>query len=258
MTHHTIVCIKSVLTTMPVDGAVRTSENSELNPFDRPALEAALNIREQRGGLVTALTLGPPISDSVLYEAMAIGADRGVLVSHPALAGSDTLATSTALAAAIRRLLPADLVLFGVRTWDSDTGQVGPQVSVLLDLPLVTKVRSMNYTDGGLRVERTVDCFRETFELSSPAALTIDSGAVQPRDVGLGGIEAAFEDYTVETWDLSDIGLPPEKVGDLGSQTRVMSLKPVKRGRTCEFFEGEPGEQADNLISYLAASGLIG
>jgi electron transfer flavoprotein beta subunit len=106
MSVHVVVCIKSVVKAAPKGVAKRTPENSELNPFDRPALEAALEIREQHGGSVTVLTMGPPVSMEVLAEAQAMGADRAVLVSDRALAESDTLVTSKVLATAIKRLAP--------------------------------------------------------------------------------------------------------------------------------------------------------
>jgi len=136
---------------------IRSHDSTELNPFDRPVLETALRIKEARGGIVTALSMGPESSISAISEARAMGVDRGVLTCDPALAGSDTLATSTALAAAIGKLAPFDLVLFGTRTSDSDTGQVGPQAALLLGIPLVTQVHSIEHIDSGLYVERTAD-----------------------------------------------------------------------------------------------------
>ena len=255
---HIIVCIKSVILKAPEGRFVRSYDLSELNPFDRPVLETALRIRETRGGRVTALSMGPESSISALSEAMAFGVDRGVLVCDPALAGSDTIATSTALSAAIRRLEPFDLVLFGTRTADGDTGQVGPQVAVLLHIPLVTLVHSIDHRDSGLHVERTADNFIERFELSFPAALTIHPGSVQPRDIHLAEIGAAFEEEKTEIWNLDDLELSPDQVGDAGSPTRVLSISRVKRDRTCELLKGDPLEQSDELIRRLAESGMIG
>jgi electron transfer flavoprotein beta subunit len=258
MTQHIVVCIKSVVMKAPKGRIVRSPDLCELNPFDRPALEAALSLRERCGGSVTALSMGPASSAAALCEALAMGADRAILVSDRALAGSDTLATSTALAAALGRLQKADLIVFGSRTADSDTGQVGPQTAELLSLPLVTGVRSLEPMDGGMRVQRSLDHFIETFELDLPAAVTIQVGAILPRDVGLAGISAAYDAGKVETWSLSDVGLSPEKVGDAGSPTRVLSMRPVKKDRRCQWIEGEPSQQADQLILRLEKMGLIG
>ncbi|MBC8179402.1 MAG: electron transfer flavoprotein subunit beta/FixA family protein [Desulfobacteraceae bacterium] len=255
---HIIVCIKSVIVKAPEAGMVRSHDSTELNPFDRPVLETALRIKEARGGITTALSMGPESSISVLSEARAMGLDRGVLACDPALAGSDTLATSTALAAAIDKLRPFDLVLFGTRTSDSDTGQVGPQAALLLGIPLVTQVHSIEYIDSGLYVERTVDGFIEKFELSFPAALTIHPASVQPRDIDLADIGPAFEKQDTKIWNLGDLELSPDQVGDAGSPTKVLSISKSKRHKRCEFIKGDTLEQADELIKRLAESGMIG
>jgi len=253
-----IVCIKAVIVHAPDERVVRSYNSCELNPFDRPALEVALRMKEESGGRVTALSMGPRSCAFVLYEAMAMGVDRGVLVCDPALAGSDTIATSTALKAAINKLGPFDLVLFGTRTADSDTGQVGPQTAVLLNLPLVTWANSIEPGERSLYVERRADRFKEKFELSLPAALTIHPSSVKPRYVGLSGIEIAFEERVVENWNLVDLGLSPDQVGLEGSPTRVLSLTRVVRERKCEFISGPAEEQADQLIRRLVEVGLIG
>ena len=134
MSLNIIVCIKSVVTSAPGGRVVRTSDNCILNPFDRPAIETALKLREDNGGNVTAITMGPETGSIALYEALAMGVDKGVLVTDRAFAGSDTLATSKTLAAAIGKLKPFDLVIFGARSSDSDTGQVGPQTAVHLNI----------------------------------------------------------------------------------------------------------------------------
>ena len=252
-----VVCIKSVVVDAPKGRVVRSSDSCELNPFDQPALETALRLKEESGGTITALSMGPESCAFILHEAMGMGVDRGILVCDPALAGSDTLATSTALAAAIKKLAPFDLVLFGTRTADSDTGQVGPQTAVLLDLPPVTWSCSIERKKTGLVVERRADGFAETFELSFPAALTIHPAWVQARDLGLAGLQTAFEDHDITTWTLADIGLSPDQVGEAGSPTRLLSLSRADRARKCEFVEGTSDEQADELVRRLLESGLI-
>jgi electron transfer flavoprotein beta subunit len=258
MERHIIVCIKAVIGQVPGKRVVRAPDVLALNPFDRPALEVALCMKEESSGTVTAISMAPESAAFALSEAMAIGVDRGILVCDPALAGSDTLATSTALAAAIRKVGPFDLVLFGTRTADSDTGQVGPQTAVLLDLPLVTGVWSIEQTDVSLLIERRADGFQERFEVSLPAALTIHPGSVQPRDLGLSGIEQAFEEGEVEKWSLSKLDLSPEQVGWSGSATLVASWTRAVKEKKCEFLSGAAEEQADELVRRLIKSGLIG
>lgn len=255
---HIIVCIKSVVTKAPENGIVRSADTAELNPFDRPALEVAISMVEEQGGTVTVLSMGPPSCAFVLNEAMAMGAGRGVLLSDARLADSDTLATSTALAGAIKKLVPFDLVLFGTRTSDSDTGQVGPQTAVLINAPLVTGVVSCEFEDNLLRVNRKTDGFREEYELPLPAALTIHPSAVKPRDIPLGGIEEAFGRKGIDVWNLDDLGINPGIVGSAGSPTRVISMTRVTRERKCEFLTGTRDEQAEELVDRIKKSGLIG
>ncbi len=253
-----IVCMKSVSMTAGSGGALRSYDSVEVNPFDRPVIETALSLREARGGTVTALSMGPESTLSTLAETLAMGVDRGVLACDPAFAGSDTLATSTVLAAAIRKLSPFDLVLFGTRTADSDTGQVGPQTSVLLDIPMVGLVHSIETVDGGLQVERIADHFTERFEIAFPAALTIHPGTIQPRDIDLARIGPVFEEQKITFWNLSDLGLSREQVGDGGSPTRVRSISRVTHQKNCEFLNGSPLEQADELMKRLSEAGMIG
>ena len=255
---HIIVCIKSVVVSASNQAVVRSSDSCELNPFDRPALEQALLMKEAMGGTVTALSMGPESCGFTLQEAMAMGVDQGILVTDPALAGSDTLATSTVLALAIKKLEPFDLVLFGTRAADSDTGHVGPQTAVILDTPLVTGVHAIEISDSGLQVDRRADGFLERFELSFPAMLTIHPSSVQPRDLGLSGILGAFEEGEIQKWGLSDLDLSSALVGEKGSPTRVLSMSRVHRTKKCEFLEGTAEEQVEKLLKRLLDAGLIG
>jgi electron transfer flavoprotein beta subunit len=257
MAFHMIVCVKAVITAPPGKGMVRFSESCGLNPFDQPALEMALRLKENRGATVTALSMGPASCAFILHEAIAMGVDRGILVSDPALAGSDTLATSTAIGAAIQKLSPFDLVLFGTQSADSDTGHVGPQTAVLLNLPLVTQVYAIEERPGGLLVERKADGFRERFDVSFPAALTVHSRSAQPRDVPLFGIESAFKQGDVIHWNVNDLGLQSDRVGQRGSPTRVLHMSRAERRRTCQFLSGSAEEKAEELLRRFLDSGLI-
>ena len=258
MSLNIIVCVKSVVESAPDGRVVRSPESCNLNPYDRPALEVALNLREAYGGTVTSVSMGPQSAEFALIETMALGVDRSVLICDPALAGSDTFATATALGAAIKKLTPFDFVFFGTRTADSDTGQVGPQTAVLLDLPMVTWVYSIELLDMGFQVERRADGFRDKFGLSSPAMVTVHPGAVQPRDVGLYGIESAFTERKVECWNLKDLGLSADQVGETGSPTQLISLKRTKKVRKCRFLMGSAEDQAEDLAKLFVDTGLVG
>lgn len=257
MNPHFVVCIKAVVVSAPKGRIVRTADNVSLNPFDLPAIEAALQLRERVGGSVTALSMGPPAGRIVLGEALAMGVDRAVLICDPCLAGADTLATSTTLAAAVHKLAPFELVLFGARSSDSDTGQVGPQTAVALDLPLVTGVQSIEPRGAGLRVERTLDDWIETFEVEFPAALAVRPEAARPRDIALGGLARAFDRQAVERLTAADLGLPPEQAGEAGSPTRVLAMQPIAHERRCRFLKGTAVEIADRLMDHLMEEGLV-
>lgn len=254
---HIVVCIKSVVTEAPKGKIVRTADKCALNPFDRPVIELAMQLKEKHGGSVSALSMGPPTAEAVLREALAVGADRAVLLCDPALAGSDTLATSTALCAGARYLTPFDLLLFGTRASDSDTGQVGPQTAGLLGIPMVTGAVKIEGIADLLTVERRVDGFMEIWDVGLPAALTIHPAAATPRDPMLRGIADAFDERTVETLSIVQLGLDPRQVGEAGSPTRVRSIIPVFKNRTCRWIEGTPIEQAEALVNQIAEAGLL-
>lgn len=186
-----------------------------------------------------------------------MGVDKAVLISDGALAESDTLVTSKVLAAAISKLPEVDLLLFGTRTADSDTGQVGPQTAALLDIPFVGSVKKVSKKKKAWEMERTMDAWEENWQAKSPAAATIHPRVYAPRPVGLVGISTVFDEPAIEHWTLADLGLKPEKVGLAGSPTRVAALEKIKRKRKCEMLEGEPPAQVEALMAYLKRKGAL-
>jgi electron transfer flavoprotein beta subunit len=258
MSVHIIVCIKSVVKEAPKGVAKRTPENSELNPFDRPALEAALQLKERMGGSVTVLTMGPAVSMEALAEARAMGVDEAVLISDRMLAQSDTLVTSKVLAAAIDKLGAFDLLFFGTRTSDSDTGQVGPQTAALLNIAFVSRIKEISLKDGRWEIQRTMDAWQESWQIDPPAAATIEPRAFSPRPVGLAGICQVYDKPDIRQWSLADLRMSAPEVGLAGSPTRVAALEKIKRSRKCDMLEGEPQAQVENLIARLNREGAIG
>jgi electron transfer flavoprotein beta subunit len=258
MSIHIIVCIKSVVKTAPRGVARRTPENSELNPFDRPALEAAIQIKAKMGGAVTALSMGPAVSSEALAEAMAMGVDRAVLISDRALAESDTLVTANVLAAGIQKIKGFDLLLFGTRTADSDTGQVGPQTAALLQIPFISGVKKIDAEGDGWTLQRTMDGWQEEWQVRAPAAATIDPRAYRPRPIGLNGISRVYDQPAIEQLALADLNLAVEAVGLAGSPTRVAALEKIARNRRCTMLEGEPQKQVEALLERLTRAGLVG
>ena len=252
------VCVKQV----PVEADLRMEEGrwtlirkgvpSRINPHDLQALEMALTFREAHGGDVLVLTMGPPESEEALREALAMGADQGVLVTDPAFSGSDTLATSAVLARAIGRLDPSpDLILCGTRTTDSDTGQVGPQVAEELGLPHVAYVTEVRRGEQGIIVARRVDRQRETLRVPLPALLTVLQSPSRPRDIPLSSVEAAFGNKGIGRWNAEDLGFEPHEVGLSGSATRVRRIREPEAGRKTRLVQGSASEAVQAIVQAL-------
>ena len=257
-----IVCIKQVVAgdQVKIDprthSLVRTTECSYMNPFDLFALERAVQMKKEYSGSVTAITMGPKISEEVLREALAIGVDRAVLLSDPRFAASDTLATSYVLGMGIRKIGKFDLILCGMRTTDSDTAQVGAQLAEELSLAHVSGVEDLKKEKNIFRVERISDGFREILEVDAPALFTISpKGPV--RLPCLIDIEDAFAKYSTECWNLEDLNADPNKVGMVGSGTWVERLVPITQQKSCVFIEGDSRQQAKSLLSKLSEKNLL-
>jgi electron transfer flavoprotein beta subunit len=257
-----IVCIKQVIAGEQVridprtQGLVRSAECSRINPFDLFALNMAVQLKKENSGSVTAVTMGPQISEEVLREALTIGADRAILLSDLRFAASDTLATSYVLGRGIQKIGEFDLILCGMRTTDSDTGQVGPQLAEELGIPSVTGVEKVEKDKNLFRVERTSDGFREIIEVSAPALFTI-SPRTAVRIPSLVEIEDAFTQHTIDCWNLEDLEADPRKVGAAGSRTWVEELIPMGHEKSCVFIEGEPRQQARSLFAKLIEKNLV-
>jgi electron transfer flavoprotein beta subunit len=263
---HIVVCIKQV----PETGNVRMDEQTGtmvregvetiINPLDLHAVEMALEWKEARGGRVTAVSMGPPNAEKAVREAIAMGCDAAVLLSHRALAGSDTYATSQALAAALRKLAPFDLVLTGVRATDGETGQVGPGVASLFGLPLATYTsRITAIEDGRVTVERLVETGYETLRLPLPCLLTIGKDAACPRLPTLRGKQRARQE-TVPVWGPAELGLDESTAGLAGSPTRVVRItrpSAVRKGRTVEAGHLGAAKAAREIADFLEERNLL-
>lgn len=231
-----VVCVKQVPATGeqrldPVTGTViREGVASILNPFDAYALEEAVRLKERLGGEITALSMGVPSAQETLRRALAVGADRAILLSGRAFAGADTLATAQALALAIRKLGGADLVLCGRMATDGDTAQVGPMLAELLGIPHAADVsRVERVEDGRVTLERMSDDGYRAERLPLPSLLTVVKEINVPRLPSVTGVlRAARAEVTV--WDAVDVGASPEDIGQRGSRTRVVrTSRPAKK-----------------------------
>lgn len=260
-----LVCIKQVpdVPTIRIDRRrmtiIREGVESIINPLDDVALEAALDLRAREGGRVRVMTMGPPQSEAALREAVAMGADQGFLLSDPAFAGADTLATSHVLARAVSLLKPfPDLIMCGMQTIDSDTGQVGPQLAEELDLPQICGVIDIRVQGRTLRAMRLSDGFLDTMETVLPALVTVGQGLHPVSDLSLGALERAFSEKDIVRWGLDDLGLPPGEVGLEGSATRVRRLYPPRPRRRGECVSGSPETLVDRFIRELESLSILG
>jgi electron transfer flavoprotein beta subunit len=199
-----------------------------LSPADEHALEEGLRLKDRFPECsVTAISMGPPESESVLRRCLALGADEVLLLWDEAFRGSDTLATARILAAAIRRV-GADLVLCGKRASDGDTGQVGAQLAELLDLPAVTGVVQLEVRDSEALVHRRLERGRrEVFRCPLPALFAVEEAINRPRYPRLRVLLWSLE-AEIPRRGLAELGLRPDEVGEAGSCAQVVNLSPPK------------------------------
>lgn len=254
---HIVVCIKQVPdpSQARIDRetgmVIREGVDKITNPFDLYALEEALRIKESEGGQVTALSMGPPAAAEVLRDAIAMGVDHGVLLSHREFAGADTLATSYTLAQAVRKLEDVSLIICGKQAVDGDTAQVGPGLAANLDIPHVTQVRKLQeITEALLVVERLTETGYEVIEVSLPAVITVVKEINEPRLPGLRGMMRAKK-AEIPVWGPEDLGIEAGRIGLKGSPTQVWRTFEPIRYHKGEMLTGAPTEQAAALWERL-------
>ena len=259
-----IVLVKQVpmVSAMKLDPETKTLQRegvpSEVSSFDVRGLLKALELRDEHGGEVVALTMGPPQAEEALRYCLALGADRAVHLTDRAFAGADTLATARTLALACEQE-GYDLILCGRHSTDAETGQVGPEIAELLDIPQVTGVAALTLdTDGKtLRVERETDSGFDTLDCPLPALVSATEDLAPERFPRKAERQAAQE-KPVETVTASGLSADLSRFGAAGSPTWVESVQTVEDNRENRVLEGELPEQIDTLVQSLLARGLFG
>lgn len=223
-----IVCIKQVPDTTEVEidpqtnTLIRTGIPVIINPDDKSGIEAALTLRGQvEGSTVTVVSMGPPQAETALREALSMGCDEAVLISGRKFGGSDTLATSTIIAAALKKI-GYDLIITGRQAIDGDTAQVGPQIAEHLGIPQVSYVEALTPGQDSLIVMRQFEDRSHKIRVKLPCLLTAIQDLAEPRYMTVGGItDAAEKEVRVIDYDaLSDL-LDPAAIGLKGSPTNV-------------------------------------
>jgi electron transfer flavoprotein beta subunit len=296
-TYNSIVLVKQVPDTRHVTGEVMTKDGTMnrsalpaiFNPEDLHALEMALQVKDQYGGTVTVLTMGPLQAAEVLRQALYRGADRAILLSDRKFAGADTQATSYSLKCAVQKAGPFDLVFCGRQAIDGDTAQVGPQLAEKLQLPQITYAEAIVSLEGDeIVVRRAFERGMEVVKCRLPGLLTVVSSANQPRPASVRrrieykmaaipaeypallakwpdfGSEQALDEYLaerglkIEVWSAADLEVDEALLGLAGSPTQVYKINFVVLEAT-ESKEIQPNLEAIRaLIQELVQEYLIG
>ncbi len=262
---HIVVCIKQVpdsaqIRVHPVTNTImRQGVPAIINPYDLFALEEALRLKDKHGGTVTVITMGPPQAETALRKALSFGADDAILITDRAFAGADTLATSFALASAIRQIqknMPVDMVFTGKQTIDGDTAQVGPGVAKRLDLQLLTyvsKIVSVKPEKNEIVVERRAEGGVQLLKSTLPCLVTMLEGTNEMRFGNMPNMFRAAR-YPLKQWDKDAAGIEDiAKIGLKGSPTVVNKVfAPTPRSERAEMIEVESGDPKDVAVTLLA------
>lgn len=261
-----VVCVKAVPNTKEADKikinpVTKTLPRYDIalniNPLDRNALEVALQLKENYGAKITIISMGPPPAGNIVKECLALGADVGILLSDTAFAGADVYATAYTLARAITKLEKVDCILCGRASSDSATEWVGPELAVLLGLPVVTMVREFVETVGqNWIIKADIENGYRLVHVEMPSVFTVTQDVNTPRKLSFSGIIKARKKEII-TWGLDDLGVSAQSVGLKGSFTFVSGLEYVKIQRVCQMIEGTLEEKADTLIQKLVGAGVL-
>jgi electron transfer flavoprotein alpha/beta subunit len=261
-----IVCVKAVpdpkeICKIRIDPVTKTLTRCDVpfvvNPLDKQALEVALELKESSAAQLTVVSMGPPPAESIVKECMALGADRGILLSDRAFGGADTFATAFTLAKGVEKAGDFDVILCGMASSDGATEWVGPQLATFLNIPVVTMVRKFESQESDVWHVRAdwQDGYRRV-QVRLPALFTVTREVNAPRALSFSGILKARK-KTIEQWDLAALGIPEDAVGAKGSPTTVSEIAAVENRREVEVLQGTLEEKADQLVSRLAGMGVL-
>jgi electron transfer flavoprotein beta subunit len=254
------VCVKQVPegAAKRIDpGTKRLDRSGEaaLNAFDAHAVEEALKVKEASGdGEVVLVSMGPAGALEAMRKALAMGADRAVLVTDEAAAGSDLVATSHVLGKALERE-SADLVLFGQQAGDSDGAVLWAAVAERLRLPMISQVAELTVADGTARGKRQTEYGYDLIEAPLPAVVAVSDAINVPRYPSLKGIMGAKK-KPQETLSLADVGAEPDRAGESGSRTEVLELEPPPARGDSRKIEDD-GNAAQEIVAFLAEKRLL-
>ena len=252
------VCIKQVPGTSQVEidpetGVLkRDGVESKMNPFDLYALETALRLKQQYGGEITVVSMGPPQAQAVIREAFMMGADRGFLLSDRRFGGADVLATSYTLSQGIRASGDFDIIICGKQTTDGDTAQVGAELAESLGIPHVTNVCRIHDADNSsITVTQDMPLHRLTAKLALPCLITVEKGIFEPRLPSYKLMRDTV-DREVKILTLDDLPDRDAKhYGLNGSPTQVKRIFPPEKSNRQERWSGSEAESSERLFNFL-------
>jgi len=258
-----VVCIKQVPDTSEVkidpqtNTLIRQGVPSIVNPFDKNAMEAALQLKEKHGGRVTAISMGPEQAKDALKECLAMGVDEAVLISDKAFGGADTLATSYTLAMAIKKLGNFDLIICGKQAIDGDTAQVGPGIAEHLGIPQITYVSKIEINGNIVRAEREHEEGYEVIEAELPLLVTVVKSINVPRYPTVKGTIKANRKQ-IPVWTTQDLEVDEARIGLKGSPTQVRRVFTPKQRSQGVIIQADTAREAvKTLIEKLTEAKII-
>jgi electron transfer flavoprotein beta subunit len=239
---------------------IRAGVEAVVNPLDLYSIQLGVDLKKAYGGSITVLSMGPPNAEKAIREAISMGCDDGILLSDRKFAGADTWATSYAIAQAIKSLPAYDLVIFGERATDGDTGQVGPNTAAWMELPLATYVSSIEQVgERSLEVERMIEGGYQRLRLPLPAVLTVVKEVAAPMLPTLSGKKRARR-TEVPVYNSQNMDVEDAYLGLKGSPTRVVKVRTPKVSREGQLVHAQDGqidEAVETLITYLERKELV-
>jgi electron transfer flavoprotein beta subunit len=259
-----VVCVKQVPDTTEVkidpvtNTLIRQGVPSIVNPFDKNALEAALQLKEKHGGKITVISMGPPQAKDALKECLAMGADAAILISDRAFGGADTLATSYTLASAIKKLGTVDIIFCGKQAIDGDTAQVGPETAEHLGIPQVTYVSKLEVDGNIAKIEREHEDGYEIIEVKMPVLVSIiKSLNYEPRYPTVKGTMKANRTQ-IPVWTSEDLTVDVERLGLKGSPTQVRKIfTPPRRTEGVLIQKDTAREAVTELLQKLTDAKIV-
>ena len=253
-----LVCIKQVPGTSEVEvdettGVLkRDGIDSKLNPYDLYALETALKLKEQVGGHISVISMGPPQAEEIIKEAYMMGVDKGALLTDKRFAGADVLATAYTLSQGVEKLGKHDLIICGKQTTDGDTAQVGPEMAEFLDIPHVANVvKIIDICEDHIVVEMDMPDTIEVAKVKYPCLITVEKGIYQPRLPSFK-LKLATNDREIPFYGLDDFDDRDENnYGLSGSPTQVLKVFPPQANTDHEIWEGDSEELTCRLCDKI-------